>query len=716
MKLQNTFPDPITPKSYPDKLQEVSYDPFKVMPTRLPPHPRVFISKAQLASARKRVAAKHPVDIACLKTLIANGKLDESLPARIPFPDKDGLLGRYAHNAQRNALAALLTGNHAHRRRAIALLRLVAPACPKVKWNGFEHGLISHLAAAYDLLSVTPLNPADDRTFRTMLADMPARLNLCVHRNCNNHNAMNLSARITVGAALGDQQIIHDSLYGNQSPTGWRYGIIHTLRHDILADGMQWEGTMGYHMVVAVVLAESLTVLQNCGVDLWHRELPSLMQNDGHDEHRGWGPKGMKCFKAMLDVFFYQMFPNGDYSTLHDQILGNIRGVGAWWPLFPKAWEVYRDPKYTWLLNRIRHDYPAKPASPLPPWFREGRGEMDFVRLESRTWPKGSFSLAKDTAFSLVGRHVNGCSNLPVNGTTILRADAAREDSPAAMLYWGPHWAGHRSPAALHIDLHVGGHRITQAPHIYKGAYDDPRHLRWVRTTIAHNTVAMDEQSMFPFDFDTQSAWEYDHWRDTISDGVQESFQPGHAFKAVRASNDNMYRGVKLDRTILLTRDYLIDVYRVTGDTTHQFDWAMHLGAPVERPPRATSVSLGGRRGYHLIKQAWRHPQRAGWITVPFTVGSLDLRTQILLPARAELIVARDPLPDDLTPIGDREKPGPRTAVIVRAKAAKVLFLSVWHFDGKTPTVHATGTADTDVDLLIGKGRNQARWRFPIDA
>jgi hypothetical protein len=38
------FPDLITPKSYPDKLQDVSYDPFGFMPAVLPSHRSYFLN------------------------------------------------------------------------------------------------------------------------------------------------------------------------------------------------------------------------------------------------------------------------------------------------------------------------------------------------------------------------------------------------------------------------------------------------------------------------------------------------------------------------------------------------------------------------------------------------------------------------------------------------------------------------------------------------
>src|SRR5690606_31996555 len=128
-------------------------------------------------------------------------------------------------------------------------------------------------------------------------------------------------------AALGHRQFIHDVLYGCNCSGQWRYGLIHTLRHDFLADGTQWEGAPGYHMLVLGLVCECFNIMEHLGVDLWQRAWPSLMQDDGFDEHRGWGPKGDRPLRAAIDAMLYQMFSNGDYSLLHDQVLGNLRGT-----------------------------------------------------------------------------------------------------------------------------------------------------------------------------------------------------------------------------------------------------------------------------------------------------------------------------------------------------------------------------------------------------
>jgi len=221
-------------------------------------------------------------------------------------------------------------------------------------WSGDEHHEAGYAARAYDLLVSDGLSPADDNLFRDMLWALLGAMELATHRMCNNHNPMQMSGRLPLAVALGDIPGTHDTLYGHQHNGQWRYGLIHNMRHDFLADGVQWEGSAGYHMLVLTMVYECFIIMEHLGVDLWHRQWPSLMQNDGQDEHRGWGPKGARPILAAFDAMLYLAFPNGDYSLLHDQILGNIRGTGVWGPIFNKAYEKFGLPRHAWVLRQIQ--------------------------------------------------------------------------------------------------------------------------------------------------------------------------------------------------------------------------------------------------------------------------------------------------------------------------------------------------------------------------
>lgn len=716
------YPDPILPRAHPDLLSRVDYDPFKVMPGELPPSPRAFTTAAHIERARARVAAGSRVDRHCLDMLIAACKLDLPLPGiKDPTGPPDwggGSVAPPLNTAFRNAMAWRLTDNPRHRERALEAMRLAAHACAHAKkWTGHEHHEAGNAGCAYDLLADGRLTPQDDTAFQEMLRTLVHALDQGGHSHCNNHNAMQMVGRLAIGAALGDRQVIHDTLYGCQREGKWRYGLIHLMRHDFLADGMQWEGVTGYHMLVLMMVCECFTTLENMGVDLWRREWPSTLKDEGFDEHRGWGPRGNKTLTAAFDTLIYQAFTNGDYCLLHDQVLGNLRGTWVWWRLFNKAYEVFGEPRYAWALKHINGGKPATADGPIPVWFNSGHSDVEFVRFEAREFPDAKAPYDIDRDFALTGRHVAGCSNFPAHGSTVLRSSANDDKALGAYLYWGPHSAGHRSPAALHLDIHALGRRATNAPHVYKRGYDEPLHLTWFRSTIAHNTVAVDQQSMFPYDFETDSLWEYEIWRDSVSDSVLESFQPEAAFKAVRASNDNVYRGVKLDRTVVLTAGYVLDVYRVMADRARLLDWAMHCHGDFTVDPNAKPIDLGQNRGYRHFTDARVLPTGGGWAQVPYTFNAGPALASLWLDGApgAKLIVARDPVPDERNHIGNEFKPEPRTSLIVRSNTASALFVSVWSFGAAAAKgVKAHGTAGGDVTVEVNHDNRTSRWLLPM--
>jgi hypothetical protein len=712
------YKDPITPRAYPQLLQERDYDPFLVMPSpdSLTVRPRIATTPEKLRQCRERLARQDAPTLAAWQFLRKACPLDAPAPSLPDKPDAS-FCTQSSFAALRYALAAQLDPDPAFRRYALQHLRLACRVLPDLTITDFAlmHP-VWNMAAAYDALAAGELDAADRSLCEdTLQAAFPA-LDRNPHLTCNNHNSAHMLGLLAAGSALGDRQAIHDALYGHDRNGKWRYGLLHLLRHDFLADGMQWEGAMGYHMLVMLTTTEMLTLLEHLGIDLWRRPLPPLTHDDGFDEHRGYGPKGTKRFKAAFDAFFYQAFPNGDYTLLHDQVLGNIRGTYAWSALFNKAYDVYGDPKYAWVLQRVREAYPETAEAPRPAWFRNGLGEIEFLRLSSLDYPAGHFSFAEDAPLSLSGRHANGCSLFPVHGSAILRAQPARSDSLAAWFYFGPHWAGHRSPAALHLDLHAQGRRLTTAPRTAAN-YSDDRHLTWNRTTIAHNTVTVDETPMFPYDFDTDSIWECDLWRDRISNGRLDLFQPnGDGFKAARARNDNVYDGVVLDRTVVLTPESALDVYRVTSEAPHQYDWAVHVAGRIVAPPDATAATLGNRRGYQHLSSAKRLPATGPWLALPFRTGPVEMLVHLFLgtPAAA-VFLADDPDIPNSAPIGEIEKQESSQAIIVRTNGTQALFVVFWTFvQPAGQPIRVEGNAATDVIVELQGPSGSEQWRLPV--
>ncbi len=716
------YSDVITPKSFPEQLQEVAYDPFDLMPSALPPHPRVLVTPAQLDVTRGLTAN-------CLwarkanELLLAHCTEDTELPDALPTPAQFNLNDRAIRLAQRNALAHLLTGEAAYHERALDAFRLLARAYPRWELHGdaraaggavHESRFNLALGRTYDMLAAGGLTPEDDTLCRAMLIAARDTSDRCAHRTCGNEATWSLVGRMAVATALGEVQGIHDTLYGCEREGKWRYGLIHHLRHDILSDGMHWERSLGYHFDTLLALTELLDIFAHLDVDLWHAELPPLQQNDGQDIHRAYGPRGPKCVKACFDAPFYQAFPNLDCCSLSDSGLANLRGCWAWGIIYNLAYQAYDDAKYAWLLNRIEREHTEREQPGLPMWLQTRNGDLDFARLTHRGYPDGRFSFGDNSEFSLEGSHQRGCSIFPVHGSAVLRSSSS-EHAPAAYLSWGPHSAGCQSPAALHLDIHAGGLPIASAPAASGSA--DPNYLTWIRTTIAHNTVTVDEQSMFPYDCDTGSIRECDHWRDRISDGELALFQPDEGFRAVRAVNDRVYPGVRLDRTVVLTADYLIDAFRLLSTEQHQYDWAMHCPGVIPPLSGMEAIALDTKHGYCHLSEA-RALEPAGHNTLRWERDGHDVLLHVLRPADGKLILAHE-LHNATTMLPGQLAPGePRTCLIVRTRGTSVLFLTLWQFAQRNARPIRISlpaqSADGDIALEVHAHTRKARWLLPF--
>ena len=698
------------------------------LPEELPPHPRVFVTQADLKRSRELVEADTWARVA-LRRLLDAADAPFELPDTLREPADPERNWQILTQAKRQILAFHLTGKEAYYDRALTTFRRIAEAY--LKWplsddhtRAMRDGLAEsrftiYLARVYDLLAGAGIEGADRDCFLEVLDRTRETTNRCRHKTCGNHNTWNLVARLAAGLARGQLADLHDALYGWEFEDFRRYGLVHQLRHDILADGLHWERTPGYHFYTLMALTEAASMLEHAGMDLWHKELPCQQQSDGDDLHRAYGPEGKKCLKAAYDAPFYLIFGNGDLSLVHDSGLVNIRGVWIWGIMYELAYQVYGDPKYAWLLQRIEREYrgwPERKYPALPMSLEASNGEFDFVRIRQAEVPEGRFSLAEDCAVSLTGRHERGCTLFPVTGITVLRNNPGDVRGAAAYVFWGPHSAGHQSPAALHLDLYARGQRLTSTP--ISGGYNDALHLTWVRTTIAHNTVTVDENPMFPYDRDSDSIWEADSRRERVSDGVLELFQPGEAFQACRAANEQVYPGVRLDRTIVLTEHFLIDLFRVISSERHRYDYAMHILGTLQLPDEARPTRLGEHRGYRHFREANALHADGNEIALAWETAAGITAGRLLLPDNATIVVAMDPLPEtggeDHGSLGALAPDPPRANVIVRAESDKAIFLSLWQFSGSdTQWVIESGQPDGDVVLQTRATGSAARWLLP---
>jgi len=273
------------------------------------------------------------------------------------------------------------------------------------------------------------------------------------------------------------------------------------------------------------------------------------------------------------------------------------------------------------------------------------------------------------------------CSLSPAHGSAVLRGGLGPA-APAAFLFYGPHSAGHQHPAALHVDIHLGGQRLTDAARLT--GYGDPLYLTWGRTTLAANTVVVDRQSMFPYDFPTESIWECDRWRDSISDGELQAFAGDAHGGRVRAINTQVYPGVRLERFLRVTAKGVWDEFRVEADRERLFDYVFHCVGRIEPPPGARPIRLGRGRGYMHLREARVLPRRAGGTVFEWAKGGRVFRCELGSVPGDEVIMARDPTPPpNAKALGETVYEPDRTAILCRVRARSAVFSSFWSMVGR---------------------------------
>src|SRR4029078_599106 len=93
------------------------------------------------------------------------------------------------------------------------------------------------------------------------------------------------------------------------------------------------------------------------------------------------------------------------------------------------------------------------------------------------------------------------------------------------------------------------------------------------------------------------------------------------------------------DRTLVLTRDYLLDVYRARSDREHQYDWAWHGFGPVHSANPVEATELGNNRGYRLMSNPRRMQTAEPCLQLTWQ-RERNVHGNIWLPAGAAAILA----------------------------------------------------------------------------
>lgn len=382
------------------------------------------------------------------------------------------------------------------------------------------------LALAYDLLE--PVMSSRQR--ETISRDLLHEAAVCVAGEESfwaDRDLTSLSATaavLVVGYALADQELIGWGLQGRKG----QGGVLKVIERDIGADG-RWLDEP------PVRAAELLLIMAECA---WNNGVNLYALAGGRLKH-------------LLDAPLALAYPTGSLPALGRGSGNTLLGPGL--AVYALAARRYDDARYSLLAAQVTPTMGSRPGSLLP-W----------------PWPPVRASAEAPT------QEDHGL--LEASGLATLAAGRGPRRSQVLMVL-GPR-GGDGRVDILGLDLFGLGRPLMPSP---GAAYNDIyRYLNWYRTTVAHNTLTVDERRQVP------CRAELSLLGSTGDLGL------------VRAWTDRAYPGVTIDRTVILTRDYVLDLVAAFSRVPHTYDLVHHgfgrLETTLETEPQ--TAPLSNRPGY----------------------------------------------------------------------------------------------------------------------
>jgi hypothetical protein len=646
------------------------------VPETFPPHPRVFLNTEEIEQLKSDVTQYDWLG-EYVETFLADSRKVLAEGVTLPGTGESEETSNVAcaKQAAELALAFVLTDDLAFAEGAAEILRAYVPIVPTYEvtvTKGLatsaalsEAGWAMNICLAYDLIfNAGILSDTDKQGIENDVLKLSAEaMRICNHPFRSNWRNRAMAGFATVGFCIGDRDLIDEALNGAYDADGEliRDGFGRQLAEAILADGVYYERTVGYHYAVLENYAHLMEVARHSGVDLWHVEMTSIERDAGADRERVFGDGGAMNIKALYEMPFYYAF-----SDTSKAAVGNAKAdkLHRRW-FFEAAWKQFSDPKFAWITHVPNTEAPERIKEPL-----------ELIHIVPGM-PEGRYDLAENAAPGLTGWHENTCTLLPNGGYTVLREGTDPESTGVLMTY-GKYGSGHSHPDKLGIVVCAGGKQVL--PEVNHYGYGDEDFLTWNNQTLSHNTVTVDQLAQHP-QVDTDYPWITDEDDHPVF-GEPVFFHPGVELKAFRARCTTAVDGVTLTRTTALVDGLVVDFFGCDSDTEHQYDYVLHVDGSLTDCSADLSAAEAGPMdkayGYNHVTDVRRASLAGGCATLSYDVGEGKSMGLSLLSTAGELVAAQGH--------AQKEEPG-MPMLMLRAKGKVAGFAAVMSFRGDAPTV-----------------------------
>ena len=401
------------------------------------------------------------------------------------------------------------------------------------------------LAFGYDLIADSGILSASDLA---MINDKVFRLAAAKIKTNNdqitNWQVLHNTALAIIAAVLGDQAQFEEVFY---RPTN---GFFALVDRGAAGDGFWYEGSWGYHFLSLTYLVYTAEMGARAGLDPYAN------------------PNLRNMFSAPLRM----AAPDLSLPPFNDSPISSVVSFGSGWA-FDAAYNRYRD-------DRL-----------LPP----STGRTSWLSL---MW--GSEALP-----TLASKNIRSSEVLPLAGYVILRAGAS-EDPRYIALDYGPHggWHGHYDKLG-YVPFALGRYIGTDpATHNYML----PEHDAWDRTTVAHNTVVVDQR------------------KQAEATGRLRRFVGLPALGIASADAGLAYPGrATILRTLALNADYWLDITTVASQdwSSRHFDWVYHNSGSISTSlSQAPYSAFPNTDGYNYLTATKSATTDGDWQAVWGSVGA----------------------------------------------------------------------------------------------
>ncbi len=307
-------------------------------------------------------------------------------------------------------------------------------------------------------------------------------------------------------------------------------GTSRQLRDGVLESGMWWEGAWSHHFYTLSSLWPLAVAADNCSIGLAGPEL-----------------------KKMFDAPISAAMPDLVLPAFNDS--GKI-DVGAQSALYELAFARFGEPSYTKIIAR------------------SDRVNDMAMLFGAETIPETE-------------PHSAASSNDADAGYAVLASGDA-ESTIWTCLKYGPHGGGHGHPDKMGLVIYAAGEVIADDPGM--APYWAPIHGGWYRTTVAHNTLVVDQTSQQP------------------AEGSALYFQEGRNRATVMADSGPIYDGTNFVRTVFVLANQLIVVLdQVEADRERTMDIVFHHRGEWTSRTDGTPWTPPDIDGYRYIKDSVTH-------------------------------------------------------------------------------------------------------------